>query len=62
MFVYLVENGLVWTEEGPLDVAVAEADVKDLAVGLWVSIVAVGAAVAREVEVFGDLQEVLGVD
>ncbi len=42
---------MVGTEEAPLDVVLPEADVEDLAVGLRVGVVAVGAAAAVEGQV-----------
>ena len=53
---------MVGTEEAPLDVSVPETDVEHLAVGLWVGVVAVGATVAGEAQVGGDLNQVLGED
>ena len=51
---------MVGTEEAPLDVSVSQTDVEDLTVGLGVGVVAIGAAVTREVQVSGDLDQVQG--
>ena len=59
---HLVKDGLVGAEEAPLDVSVPEADVEDLAVGLGIGVVAVGAAVAGEAQIGRDLEQVLGQD
>ena len=55
--VLLVEDRLIGAQEAPLDVAAAaEANVKHLAVGLRVGVVAVSAAVATKRQILRDLQ------
>jgi hypothetical protein len=45
---YLMETCLIRTEEAPLDIAVAEANVEDLAIGRHVRVVPVSFSVAAE--------------
>ena len=53
---------MIGTEEAPFDVAVAEADVKDLAVGCHVGVVAVRLPHAAERKVGRNLGQVLASD
>jgi len=46
---YLMETCLIGTEEAPLDIAVAEANVEDLAIGRHVRVIPVRFSVATEV-------------
>ncbi len=46
---YLMKTCLIGTEEAPLDIAVAEANVEDLAIGRHVRVVPVRFPVAAEV-------------
>ena len=57
---YLVKDGLIWTEEAPLDISVPCANVKDLAVGGWVGVVAISSADATETQVLGNFCQILG--
>ena len=46
---YLIENGLVRAEKGPLDVTISQANVENLAVCRRVCVVSVGPSLAAEV-------------
>ncbi len=48
---YLIENGVVRAQKAPLDISLAQTDVKHLAIGLTVGVVTIWAAFAAESEV-----------
>ena len=56
---YLVKTCLIWTEEAPLDIAIAEANVEDLAVGGHVGVVPVCSTLAIEGQIGRNLRKIL---
>ena len=56
---YLMKTCLIWTEEAPLYITLAEADVEDLAVGRHVGVVPVCSTLAIEAQIARNLGKIL---
>ena len=56
---YLIENGLVRTQEAPLDIAFAKANVEHLAICDWIGVVTIRTTFTGKVEVGRNISELL---